>query len=107
MVYGQHVHLISGHVIFIYGVNLKDKVCKTNPYTIEELKETIQKEIKVPHKELLQTNSNLFKRYIKCVYVHGQHFQHILIEGSKKNTKLQVLSYLEIVLSEPDIIPCK
>jgi hypothetical protein len=59
--------------------NLKDKVCRTNPQTEEELNEKIRREIlEVPQEELLRMNFNLFKRYRVCACT-GTSFSALLI----------------------------
>jgi hypothetical protein len=43
--------------------NLKDKVCRMNPHTEEELKKSIQRENpQVPQEELLQVNLHPLKQ---------------------------------------------
>jgi hypothetical protein len=59
---------------------LKGKVYRTNSYTEEEMKENIRREIlKVPQKELLRMNSNLFKRYKESVRIQGQHLGKMIL----------------------------
>ncbi|KAJ9575347.1 hypothetical protein L9F63_025702, partial [Diploptera punctata] len=63
---------------YLWG-SLKDKVYKTNPHTLEELKNNIRNEIRnltVP--ELQRVNLNVFTRYHACLTAGGQHFQHFL-----------------------------
>jgi hypothetical protein len=44
--------------------SLKDKVHKTNPYTLEELRHNIHCEIStISGEELLRVNNNVFRRY--------------------------------------------
>jgi hypothetical protein len=58
---------------------LKDEVYKTNPHIKEGLRENVHREIlEVPQEEILQVNSNLFKRYTERVHAQGQYFQHLL-----------------------------
>jgi hypothetical protein len=59
--------------------NLKDKVCRMNPHTEEELKKSIQREnLQVPQEELLQVNLHQLKQYRVRVHVHRHYFQHLL-----------------------------
>jgi hypothetical protein len=48
--------------------NLKDKVCRMNPHTEEELKKNLQRKIlEVFQEELLQVNSILCEQYRECL----------------------------------------
>jgi hypothetical protein len=63
---------------YLWG-SLKDKVCKTNPHTVEELRNNIRREIStVSGEELQRVNNNLFRKCTECIWSGGQHCQHLL-----------------------------
>jgi hypothetical protein len=78
VVFGQNVQLILILVIFSFWDCLKDKVYNSNPQ-MEDLKENIHGKITNISAEELQTvNQNLFHTCKECLYLEGQHFQHLL-----------------------------
>lgn len=63
---------------YLWG-NLKNKVYKSNPHTLEELKQNIRTEINaISEAELLRVNGNFLKRCRRCIDEEGRHFQHLL-----------------------------
>jgi inhibitor of nuclear factor kappa-B kinase subunit alpha len=63
---------------YLWG-NLKQKVYKTNPHTIEELKENIRNEVSaISPSELQRVITNLVRRCQECARADGDHFQHLL-----------------------------
>jgi hypothetical protein len=57
---------------------LKEKFYNSNPRT-EELKENIRREnANIPAEQLQRENQNVFRWCEECLYVDGQHFQHLL-----------------------------
>jgi hypothetical protein len=55
----------------------KRQAYKTNPHTLEELRNNICREISTISREKLQ-RVNVFLRYTECIGSGGQHFQHLL-----------------------------
>ena len=69
-----------GFAIFFLWGHLKNKVYATNPHTLEELKESIRREIDyILETELIRVNVHFIKRCQKCVDEGGQHFQHVML----------------------------
>jgi hypothetical protein len=63
---------------FLWGY-LKGVVYKTNPHTLEELKDNIQTAIQAIDVNVLRNvYFNMITRALKCIDVHGDHFQHLL-----------------------------
>lgn len=63
---------------YLWGT-LKNKVYASNPHTLQELKDSITREIQaISQHELLRVNQNCFRRYRECVRVQGHQFQHLL-----------------------------
>jgi hypothetical protein len=64
---------------FFLWRNLKQKVYKTNPHTIEELKENIRNEVSaISPGELKRVITNLVRRCQEYARADGDHFQHLL-----------------------------
>jgi hypothetical protein len=57
--------------------SLKDKMYKTNPHTLKELRNNIHHEISTISGEKLQRNTNMFYRYTECIWSGGQNSQHL------------------------------
>ena len=54
-------------------------VYKTNPHTLDELKQNIRTEINaISEAELMRVNANFLRRCRKCIDAEEQHFQHLL-----------------------------
>jgi inhibitor of nuclear factor kappa-B kinase subunit alpha len=62
---------------YLWG-NLKQKVYKTNPNTIEEPKENIRNEVSAISPGELRVITNLVRRCQECARADGDHFQHLL-----------------------------
>jgi Holliday junction resolvasome RuvABC ATP-dependent DNA helicase subunit len=62
---------------YLWG-NLKQKVYKTNPHTIEELKENIRNEVSAISPGGLRVITNLVRRCQECARADGDNFQHLL-----------------------------
>lgn len=63
---------------YLWG-NLKNKVYRNNPHTLEELKDNIRREIAaISEEELMRVNGNFLRRCERCVAAQGHHFQHLL-----------------------------
>jgi hypothetical protein len=63
---------------YLWG-NLKQKVYKTNPHTIEEQKENIRNEVSaISPGELQRVITNLVRRCQECARADGDRFQHLL-----------------------------
>jgi inhibitor of nuclear factor kappa-B kinase subunit alpha len=62
---------------YLWG-NLKQKVYKTNPHTIEELKENIRNEVSTIPPGELQVITNLVRRCQECPRADGDYFLHLL-----------------------------
>jgi hypothetical protein len=63
---------------YLWG-NLKDKVYKTNPHTLEKLRNNICCKISaISGEELQRVNTNMFRRDTECIQSGRQHFQHLL-----------------------------
>ena len=60
---------------FYLWSNLKNKVYKTNPHTLDELKQNIRTEIS--EAELMRVNANFLRRCRRCIDA-AHHFQHLL-----------------------------
>jgi hypothetical protein len=60
------------------GFCLKDCVIKTNPHTLEELRDSSRYKISTISGGKRQDVRNAFSRYIKCIRSGGQYFQHVL-----------------------------
>ena len=55
----------------------------TNPHTLKELKASIRREIdSILEDELMRVNAHFLKRCQKCVDEGGQHFQHLMLQGT-------------------------
>jgi hypothetical protein len=79
---------------FYFWGSLKDKVYKTNPHTLEELRNNICHEISaVSREELQRVNTSVFHRYTECIRSGGDHFQHMLYTGEF------LLHFLKIILT--------
>jgi hypothetical protein len=78
---------------FYLRSDLKDGVYVMNPYTEEELKENLEREILEVSLEELQVNSNLFKQYRECVHVQGHHFQHLYLTHIRKVLQCLAVSH--------------
>jgi hypothetical protein len=64
---------------FYLGESLKDKVYKTNPHILEELRKSIYHKISAISKEECQrVNINVSCSYTKCIQSQGHHSQHLL-----------------------------
>jgi hypothetical protein len=63
---------------FYVWESLKEKVYKTNPHTLEELRNNIHCETSAISGEELQRANTVFHRYTECIQLGGQHFQHLL-----------------------------
>jgi len=63
---------------FYWWESLKDKVYKTNPRTLEELRYDIRSEISTVSGEELHIVSNIILSFNKCIWLGQQHFQHLL-----------------------------
>ena len=58
---------------------MANKVYKTNPHSLNELKENIQTVIRsITVEELVRVNSNYLKKCETCVQENGQHIQYFL-----------------------------
>ena len=56
-----------------------NKVYKTNPHTLDELKLSIRTEINaISEAELMRVNANFLRRCRRCIDAEGHHFQHPL-----------------------------
>jgi hypothetical protein len=67
------------HCDFYLWGNLEQKVYKTNPHTIEELKENVRNEVSaISPGELQRVITNLVRRCQECARPDGDHFQHLL-----------------------------
>ena len=65
---------------YLWG-NLKNKVYKTNPHTLDELKQNIRTQINaILQAELMRVNAYFLRRCRRCrpIDAEGQHFQHLL-----------------------------
>ena len=63
---------------FLWG-NIKDRVCRTPPRTIDDLKEVITREIRAIESEVLQcVFDNFEKRFRNLVIAQGAHFENLL-----------------------------
>ena len=62
---------------YLWG-NLRNKVYKTNPHTLDELKENIRTENAISEAELMGVNANFLRRCRRCIDAEGQNFQHLL-----------------------------
>ena len=63
---------------YLWGM-LKNKVYKTNPHTLNELKENIQTTIRsIMVEELVHVNNNFLKRCETCIQENGQHIENLL-----------------------------
>ena len=63
---------------YLWG-NVKNKVYKTNPHTLDKLKQNIRTEINaISEAELMRVNANFPRRCRICIDAEGQHFQHLL-----------------------------
>jgi len=52
---------------------------KTNPYTLEELRNNLCREISTIRAEELQmVNNNVFHSCTECIWSGGKYFQHLL-----------------------------
>ncbi|KAJ4433388.1 hypothetical protein ANN_15647 [Periplaneta americana] len=64
---------------FYLWSSLKDRVYRSNPRTLDELKNNIQREIvKISDAELQHVNQNVIRRYNTCLAANGKHFHHRL-----------------------------
>ena len=58
---------------------LHHKVYKTNPHTLDELKQNIRTEINaISEAGLMRVNANFLRRCSRYIDAEGQHFQHLL-----------------------------
>jgi hypothetical protein len=58
---------------YLWG-SLKNKVYKTDPHTLEEVRHDIRREISTVSGEEFQKVNNVFRRYTECIWSGGQHF---------------------------------
>ena len=63
---------------FYWWKSLKNKVCKTNPHTLEELRYDICSEISTISGEELHIVNHIFLSCNECIWLGEQHFQHLL-----------------------------
>jgi len=64
---------------FFLWSHLKNKVYRSNPKKLEELKSNIRNEIeKISSETLKNVSENMIKRVKLCLENNGQHFQHML-----------------------------
>ena len=62
---------------------LKNKVYARNHHTLDELKDYIRTEINlITEQQLMRANQSFLLWCRKCVDVGGQHFQHLLSQGT-------------------------
>jgi hypothetical protein len=62
---------------YLWG-RLKDNLYKTNPNTLEDLRNNIRLEISTISGQEHQRVDNVFRSYTECIRSGGQHFQHLL-----------------------------
>jgi hypothetical protein len=63
---------------YLWG-SLKDKVFKTNPHSLGELRNSIRHEkLAICREELQRVNNDVFCMYTDCTQPGEQHFQHFL-----------------------------
>jgi hypothetical protein len=58
--------------------SLKDKMCKTNPRTLEELRNNIRHEISTIPGQEIQRVKNVFRLFTHCIRSKGQQLQRLL-----------------------------
>ena len=72
-----HVRFIcylTAYDFYLWG-NLKNIIYKTNPHTIDELKQNIRTEINaISEAELMCVNANFLRQCRRCIDVEGQLF---------------------------------
>ena len=63
----SNIHDLTAYDFYLWG-NLKNKVYKTNPHTLDELKQNIRTEINaISEAELMSVNANFLRRCRRCI----------------------------------------